>query len=238
MFKDLVEKRNFYVAIAGNIGSGKSSLTTLLAKNFGWKAFYEIVETNPYLTDFYEDMRQWSFHTQVFFLTKRFDSLRQLDKLNEPVVQDRSVYEDCEIFAKNLFLSGMMSERDYKTYHEHFQSIAEFFRAPDMLIYLKCDVPTLMQRIKGRNREYERRISEDYLKRLNICYEEWIESYNFGPVTSIDVSGKDFVNRAEDLRQILAIVKWEIECLQNDKQTALPLKSRLSGKESSIQVDL
>lgn len=213
----------YFVAIAGNIGSGKSSLTTLLSQSLNWKAFYEIVETNPYLGDFYQNMRQWSFHTQVFFLTKRFRHLKEIFQSQDSVVQDRSIYEDAEVFAKSLFLNGQMEERDYKTYIDHFETMAEYVRPPDLLIYLRCDPETLQSRIRLRNRHYEQKIERAYIETLNEQYEAWIESYNRGPKTIIDVGRKDFVNSSEDLRQILAIIRWELDRVQNNKQTALPL---------------
>lgn len=226
----MTENSNFFLAIAGNIGSGKSSLTTLLSQHFQWKAFYEIVEQNPYLSDFYADMRRWSFHTQMFFLSRRFRHLNEIQNTKEPIVQDRSIYEDAEVFAKNLYLSGQMDERDYKTYLDHFQMMSSYFRTPDLLVYLKSDVDTLSQRISQRGRNFESQIDVGYLKRLNQMYDQWSDSYQRGPIVIIDVSKKDFVNRAEDLRQIVSIVRWEIECLQNPSQTALPLKASSQDK--------
>jgi len=220
----------FVIAIAGNIGSGKSSLTTLLSQNFGWKAFYEIVETNPYLQDFYAHMRRWSFHTQIFFLTKRFRHLREILSSSEPVIQDRSIYEDAEVFAKNLFLSGQMEERDYETYIEHFETMKEYVQATNLLIYLRSDTATLQQRIQTRNRHYEKQIQGSYIDRLNDQYEAWFEAYDRGPKCLIDVGRRDFVNQPEDLRQVMAIVKWEIECLQNTGQAALPLGKALRAE--------
>lgn len=212
-----------YIAIAGNIGSGKSSLTTLLSQHLKWKAFFEIVETNPYLQDFYEDMKRWSFHTQIFFLTKRFQHLQEILSLGEPVIQDRSIFEDAEIFARNLYLTGKMEERDYRTYLDHFQIMSPFLKAPDLLIYLRSDVDSLMTRIQIRSRKLESKIDRDYVSRLNQLYDQWIESYDRGPVVTLDVSGKDFVNRQEDLQKVLHIVRWEIERILNPSQAQLPL---------------
>lgn len=223
------ESKVFFLAIAGNIGSGKSSLTTLLSQDLQWQAFYEIVEQNPYLADFYADMRRWSFHTQMFFLSKRFRHVLEIQNTSGPVIQDRSIYEDAEVFAKNLFLRGQMEERDYKTYLDHFQIMTNYLRPPDLLVYLRCDVETLMGRIAGRGRRYESGIPRSYLESLHETYETWIENYHRGPVVVIDVSHRDFVNRAEDLRQIVSIIKWEIECIQNPTQAPLPLRSSLQG---------
>jgi deoxyadenosine/deoxycytidine kinase len=212
-----------YIAIAGNIGSGKSSLTTLLSQHLKWKAFFEIVETNPYLQDFYGDMKRWSFHTQIYFLTKRFQHLQEILRLDEPVIQDRSIFEDAEIFARNLYLTGQMEERDYRTYLDHFQIMSPFLRAPDLLIYLRSDVDSLMTRIQARSRPMEMSMDRAYVSRLNLLYDQWVESYQRGPVVTIDVSGKDFVNRQEDLQKVLSVVRWEVERILNPAQAQLPL---------------
>jgi len=224
-----------FVAIAGNIGSGKSSLTTLLSHHFKCRAYYEIVETNPYLADFYADMRNWSFHTQIFFLTKRFQHLREILSTQESVVQDRSIYEDAEVFAKNLFVRGFMSERDFKTYVDHFELLSDYLRAPDLMIYLRSNVDVLNTRIAARNRSYETRIPQSYLQSLNETYEAWAEDYRHGPLISIDVSKLDFVNSAEDLRQILAIIKWEMDSLSNKNQFNLPFEASQRGRKTSNQ---
>lgn len=212
-----------YIAIAGNIGSGKSSLTSLLAQHLKWKAFFEIVETNPYLRDFYQDMKSWSFHTQIFFLTKRFQHLQEILAMEEPVIQDRSIFEDAEIFAKNLYLTGKMEERDYRTYVDHFQIMAPYLKAPDLMIYLRSDTDTLMMRIDSRQRSFEQHLSREYVDRLNQLYDQWAEDYQRGPLVCIDVTGKDFVNRREDLDRVLALLKWEIERILNPNQAKLPL---------------
>lgn len=212
-----------YVAVAGNIGSGKSSLTTLLSQNLGWKAYYEVVETNPYLSDFYSDMLQWSFHTQMFFLTKRFQHLQEILRSEDPVVQDRSIYEDCEIFARNLYLSGRMTERDYKTYMEHFHVMEGFIRPPDLMVYLRSHPDVLHQRISKRGRAYEQQIDTAYLGNLCDRYDAWAGSYRRGPIATLDVSDRDFVNKQEDLNHVLSLVKWEIDRLSNRSQVELPL---------------
>jgi deoxyadenosine/deoxycytidine kinase len=212
-----------FIAIAGNIGSGKSSLTTLLAQKFGWKPYYEIVEANPYLPDFYKDMRRWSFHLQMFFLTKRFQHHQEIVKSGIPVIQDRTIYEDAEIFAKNLYLQGKMEERDYRTYVSHFDLMTSFLKTPDLLIYLKADSETLLERIALRGRDYEKSIPAQYLKQLNQQYELWTTAYDKGRMLEIDVSKLDFVNNTTDLNKIAALVSWELDCLRNSSQAALPL---------------
>jgi len=214
-----------FVAIAGNIGSGKSSLTTLLAEKFGWKPYYEIVETNPYLADFYKDMRRWSFQLQMFFLTKRFRHQQEIAASSISVIQDRTIYEDAEIFAKNLYLHGNMEERDYKTYVEHFHLMTNFLKTPDLLIYLKAEVPTLIERIDIRGRDYERSIPKEYLAQLNEHYNSWIASYHRGPVVTFDVGKLNFVKQSKHLAQIASVVSWELARLKNKEQAALPLQT-------------
>lgn len=219
----------FFVAIAGNIGCGKSSLTTLLSQHYGWKSYYEIVETNPYLADFYGDMNRWSFHLQMFFLTKRFKHQVEIANSSESVVQDRTIYEDVEVFAKNLYLHGQMQERDYKTYAEHFQLMTSFLNVPDLLIYLRCDVPTLQKRIKLRGRNYEHSIPTEYLMQLNERYESWVNGYEKGPLITIDVGKRDFVNEPKDFEHVASIVSWELQKIRNKAQGILPLDRSAVG---------
>jgi deoxyadenosine/deoxycytidine kinase len=226
-----------FVAIAGNIGSGKSSLTTLLAQKFGWKPYYEIVETNPYLSDFYKNMLRWSFQLQMFFLTKRFNHQQEILKSGVSVVQDRTIYEDAEIFAKNLYLHGKMEERDYKTYVEHFQLMTGFLKAPDLLVYLKADVDTLTKRIQIRGRDYEQTIPAEYLEQLNERYNSWTSSYDKGAILTIDVGSRDFVNNPRHLDEIAALVSWELKRVKNKSQVALPLQKgskRTSRRTESV----
>lgn len=223
---------SYFVAIAGNIGCGKSSLTTLLAQRFGWKPYYEIVESNPYLLDFYKDMKRWSFNLQTFFLTKRFRHQQEIATANQTVIQDRTIYEDAEIFAKNLYLHGKMDERDYRTYSEHFSLMTSFLKTPDLLIYLRADIPALLERIALRGRDYEKSIPAEYLTQLNHQYESWIKSYRLGRTLIIDVSKIDFVNNSRDLDHIASLVSWELECLANTSQTALPLQKHPRKKRS------
>lgn len=217
---------NTHVAIAGNIGSGKSSLTALLAAKFGWRPAYEIVDTNPYLTDFYQSMDRWSFHLQIFFLTSRFRHQRDLMRMSDPIIQDRTIYEDGEIFARNLFLQGKMEERDYRTYLSHFDTLTEFVRPPTLLIYLRANTETLMKRIHKRARDYEMQIPESYIAQLNDQYEAWITRYQRSPVVTVDVTKQDFVNVPKHLEQVASIVAWELECIKNKSQKELPLSSK------------
>jgi deoxyadenosine/deoxycytidine kinase len=181
------------IAIAGNIGAGKSTLTELLSQKFGWEAFYEAVDENPYLADFYRDMNAWSFHSQVFFLARRLRHYHELLKRSHSVIQDRSVYEDAEVFARNLYLQGHMNERDYGTYRDIYESVSLFIPPPDLVVYLRASVPTLMARIAKRGREYERSISGEYVAQLNCLYEEWIERFDLCPVLTIPADELDFV---------------------------------------------
>lgn len=196
-----------YVAIAGNIGAGKSSLTKILSDYFKWEAFFERVDDNPYLSDFYNDMLRWSFNLQVFFLSSRFNDHRRIEQAPYSVVQDRSIYEDAEIFAHNLYLMGLMSQRDHENYRELFTLMTSYLQAPDLLIYLKASVPTLVRHIQARGREFESSIRIEYLERLNQHYEDWIGRYDFGPKMIIDVDECDFVNERGDRSAVLARIE-------------------------------
>lgn len=195
-----------YVAVAGNIGAGKSSLTRLLARHFNWKAHYESVENNPYLEDFYKDMRRWSFNLQIFFLSSRFKSQKQLLEMGESFVQDRTVYEDVEIFARNLYEMGLMDERDYRNYCSLFEVMTSFLQPPDLLVYLRARVPTLVRQIQQRGREYESSIRIDYLERLNMLYEKWIEKYPHDKLI-VETDELDFVNSDEDLGKVINLIE-------------------------------
>ncbi len=199
--------RKKYVAVAGNIGAGKSSLTRLLSSYFQWESFYERVDDNPYLADFYEDMDRWSFNLQVFFLSSRFNHHREIEESSSSVVQDRSIYEDAEIFARNLFEMGFMTERDFRNYTDLFQIMTSYLKPPDLLVYLRASVPTLVRHIQSRGREFESTIRIEYLKRLNVHYENWIERYELGPKLVLDADTLDFVNRPEDRRLVLGQVE-------------------------------
>lgn len=199
-----------HIAVAGNIGAGKSTLAQQIGKYYNWRVELESVEGNPYLKDFYEDMKKWSFHLQVHFLNSRFEQTRKLAQLNENIVQDRSIYEDAHIFAKNLQESGMMEMREYENYFSLYTSMMDFIKPPDLLIYLRADIPTLIKRIELRSRDYEAGIRLDYLRNLNHYYEEWIASYDLGKVLIIDVNNIDFVKNQNDLSEILNKVDREL----------------------------
>lgn len=196
-----------YVAIGGNIGAGKSSLTKVLSEYFGWEAFYERVDDNPYLTDFYNDMRRWSFNLQVYFLSSRFKHQQYIEAADGSIVQDRSIYEDAEIFARNLHEMGLMSERDYANYSELFAIMTSYLQPPSLLVYLRASVPTLVNHIQQRGRAYESSIRIDYLERLQRHYEHWIEGYDFGPKMIVDVDEFDFVNDEMDRRDVLGRIE-------------------------------
>ena len=195
-----------YIAVAGNIGAGKSSLTNVLSGYFKWQPFFERVDDNPYLADFYNDMRRWSFNLQVFFLSSRFKHQREIEEAPHSVVQDRSIYEDAEIFARNLFEMSLMSARDYENYTELFSIMTSYLTPPDLLIYLRASVPTLVDHIQHRGRDYETTIRIEYLQRLSRLYEDWIDRYDLGPKMIVDVDVLDFVNKPEDQREVIARV--------------------------------
>jgi deoxyadenosine/deoxycytidine kinase len=195
--------RRHFIAIAGNIGVGKSTLTGMLSEYFGWQPFYEANAENPYLADFYSDMKRWSFHSQVFFLGKRLEHHRQL--LNHPtsVLQDRTVYEDAEVFARNLHQQGDMSERDYEAYRDLYKAVAAFLPPPSLIVYLRANVSTLQLHIARRGRDYERNIDPQYLGRLNRLYDEWIDDWTACPVLNIEVDGLDFQHIPSDFERIV-----------------------------------
>jgi deoxyadenosine/deoxycytidine kinase len=201
-----VEVKKF-VAVAGNIGVGKSTLVSLLCNELGWEPFYEPVTENPYLADFYADMPAWSFHSQIFFLTHRLRSHFQLAQRDGSVIQDRSLYEDAEIFARNLSLQGDMTPRDYQTYRELYETASQFLPPPDLVVYLRASVPTLLARISRRGRDYERTISADYLESLNRLYEEWIDNFTLCPMLSVPADDLDYVAHPGHLRLIVAKVQ-------------------------------
>ncbi len=191
-----------FIIVSGNIGSGKSSLTTLLSKRLNWKAFYEIVENNPYLEDFYYDMKKWSFHLQVFFLSKRFQHHQNIVKDPSSAVQDRSIYEDVDVFAKNLYKQGLMDSRDYRNYSELFRMMVNFLSPPDLIVYLQASVTTLKKRIALRGRDYEKKISREYLEQLNALYEKWVTEFSLCPILKVPIDDLNFVQRPEHLKLI------------------------------------
>ncbi|MFM2145214.1 MAG: hypothetical protein RL732_50 [Bacteroidota bacterium] len=196
-------KKAKHIAVAGNIGAGKTTLTELLSKHYRWIPQFEDVDHNPYLFDFYEDMPRWSFNLQIFFLNSRLNQLLDIQRGTETVIQDRTIYEDAHIFAPNLHEMGLMSKRDYDNYFRFFETLKTMVRPPDLLIYLKGSVPTLVSQIQKRGRDYEENIRLDYLKRLNDFYNKWIESYKEGPLLVIDIDKNKFPDNEEHLGEII-----------------------------------
>ena len=203
-----------FVAVAGNIGAGKSSLARLLGERFRWRPYYESVDDNPYLSDFYGDMERWSFHLQIYFLATRFKGHKEIVESSESVIQDRSIYEDAEIFARNLYEIGKMTDRDYTNYVSLFHVMMEYLKPPDLMIYLKANVGTLLQQIARRGRSYEQSIQRSYLEQLNRLYGAWIDSYRQGPLLIIESDDLDFVNKPADLEYIVACVKERLPQMQ------------------------
>jgi deoxyadenosine/deoxycytidine kinase len=202
-----------HIAIAGNIGSGKTTLSGLLAKNFGWQPHYEDVDTNPYLPSFYEDMQRWSFNLQIYFLNSRFRQIVDIRKSGKNVIQDRTIYEDAHIFAPNLHTMNLMTTRDYENYQSLFELMSSFIQPPDLLIYLRADVPTLVRNIQKRGRDYEASIRLDYLKSLNERYENWINGYTEGKLLIFDVDNINFQENPEDLGRIIEGVQANLHGL-------------------------
>lgn len=202
-----------HIAIAGNIGAGKTTLTQLLAKHFKWEAQLEDVVDNPYLDDFYNQMERWSFNLQVYFLNSRFRQVMQIRKSGKDIIQDRTIYEDANIFAPNLHAMGLMTNRDFDNYSSLFNLMESTVQAPDLLIYLRSSIPNLVHQIHKRGRDYENSISIDYLSRLNERYEAWIHGYNKGRLLIVNVDDLDFVEKAEDLGNVIAKIDAEINGL-------------------------
>lgn len=202
-----------HIAIVGNIGAGKTTLTELLAKHLGFEPQYEAVDHNPYLEDFYGDMKRWSFNLQIYFLNSRFQQITELQRLQNNIIQDRTIYEDAYIFAENLHDMELMSSRDYENYRSIFDNITAFIRPPDLLIYLKASVPTLVNNIQKRGRDYEAGIRLDYLSKLNEKYKKWIDSYQEGKLLVLDKDKLDFANNPEDLGFIIQSIERELNGL-------------------------
>lgn len=195
-----------HIAIAGNIGSGKTTLTQNLAQHYGWSPNYEDAEDNPYLNDFYNDMPRWAFNLQVYFLHSRLSKIQEFKTSGRDVVQDRTIYEDAYIFANNLYEMGLMAERDFKNYINIFEFTTSLLQAPDLLIYLRAKVPTLIKQIKKRGREYEQSISPDYLTKLNEKYETWSSNYKNGKILTIDIDNLDFANSHDDFLTVTKMI--------------------------------
>ena len=210
--------RKHFVAIAGNVGVGKSTLTTRLSERLGMEPSYEAVGDNPYLADFYADMRRWSFHSQIFFLSRRLRHHHQLLESPNSVVQDRTVYEDAEIFAANLYRQGLIDDRDFRSYRELYEVLVMFLPPPDLLVYLRASVPVLLERISMRGRDFERDISSEYLEQLNGLYNHWIDNFTLCPVLTICADDLDFVRFENDLEQIVASVSSTLS--ENDRTVA------------------
>ncbi len=202
-----------HIAIAGNIGSGKTTLTSLLAKHYKWTPQYEDADDNPYLNDFYEDMQRWSFNLQVYFLNSRFAQVLDIRKGKQKVVQDRTIYEDAYIFAPNLHAMGLMTTRDYENYFTLFKLMDSLVKAPDLIIYLRASVPTLVKQIQKRGRDYENSIRLDYLKRLNERYEAWVTTYEGGKLLIVDIDEVNFSENKEDLGKVIRLIDAQVNGL-------------------------
>jgi len=204
---------SMHIAVAGNIGSGKTTLTSLLSRQFSWDAHYEDADDNPYLNDFYNDMQRWSFNLQIYFLNSRFNQILSFRRSGKTLVQDRTIYEDAYIFAPNLHAMGLMSTRDFENYFTLFNMLGSLIQPPDLVIYLRASVPTLVKQIQKRGRKYEDNIRLDYLKRLNERYEAWIESYKLGKMLIVDVDSYNFIDKPEDMSVVIDKVNASIHGL-------------------------
>ncbi len=212
----------YFITIAGNIGVGKSTLVKLLSKKSDWEPVFEAFAENPYLEDFYQDMRRWSFHSQVFFLSRRLRQHHDLLQSTQSIIQDRSVYEDAEIFARNLYKQGDISQRDWECYYELYQTLVSLLKPPHLMIYLKASVPTLRQRIIQRGRDYEQNIEDMYLEKLNLLYDEWAEKFTLSPILTIDTNNLNYVAYEDHLTQIWQKIQ---ERLQGRDYLALSSKN-------------
>lgn len=202
-----------HIAIAGNIGAGKTTLTSLLARHYKWTAQFEAVEHNPYLADFYNDMHRWSFNLQIYFLNSRLKQLLEIQNSDTTIIQDRTIYEDAHIFAPNLHEMGLMSSRDFENYAHFFKTIKSMVKPPDLMIYLKASIPTLVDQIQRRGRDYEDNIRLDYLKRLNEHYNHWVDNYKDGKLLVIDIDNTNFADKPEDFAKVISRIDAEINGL-------------------------
>lgn len=202
-----------HIAVSGNIGSGKTTLAEKLSRHYGWTPLYESVDHNPYLRDFYEDMTRWAFHLQIYFLISRFTQIRNIRESEKTIIQDRTIYEDAFIFARNLHSRGHINDRDYQSYLDIFHSMVHFVQPPDLLIYLKADVPKLVDQIQKRNRDFEYNIRLEYLRSLNEHYEKWIGEYKLGKLLVVDMNRVDFVSNTEDFSSIVSKIDLELNSL-------------------------
>ncbi len=209
----MAKKKIKHVCVAGNIGAGKTTLTKLLSEHFKWQPQYEDVEHNPYLNDFYNDMQRWSFNLQIYFLQSRLSQILKIRNGKKTVIQDRTIYEDARIFAKNLQMMGLMTQRDFNNYENLFNTINEFIKPPDLIIYLKASISTLVDQIQMRGRDYEENLRLDYLKKLNELYDRWADEYKDGPLLVIDVNDLDFKENKEDLNKVITMVDSEVNGL-------------------------
>ncbi len=207
----MIKEKKYFVSVAGNIGSGKSSLTKLVAERFDWIPYFESVNDNPYLQDFYSDMKRWSFNLQIYFLAHRFNTHKEILSQKKSVIQDRSIYEDVHIFARNLHDMGRMDDRDYETYTKLFNEMVSFLKPPDLLVYLKSELDCLVKKIKLRGRDFEKNIETEYLNNLNKSYDEWIKSYKLGKCLIIESDCIDFVKSDEDLKKILKLIEDNLD---------------------------
>lgn len=202
-----------HIAIAGNIGAGKTTLTNLLAKHYKWIPQFEAVDNNPYLADFYNDMHRWSFNLQIYFLNSRLKQLIEVQNSEQAIIQDRTIYEDAHIFAPNLHEMGLMSSRDFENYAQFFRTIKSMIKPPDLMIYLKASIPTLVDQIQKRGREYEENIRLDYLKRLNEHYNHWVENYKDGKLLIVEIDNLNFADKPEDFAKVISQIDAEINGL-------------------------